>query len=403
MAEPFVVLVSGRGALTRLAGVPSVVRHVAAAHRLGMSPVVVVPASLAALRAEIAGLLGERADTTSSTAFAEAGAGASDEAHLALVVSADWYLSLAALLQVRARRERRVLARVCERGAVSVPLARIPVAEARDVARRLSHVAASTALAELLARDGATLDLDPRDEQRLSDNVSTAHAESKLVETLFGNRRGLSLVPVKRRVAGAIARTLTPTPLRPARLVAIKLMVGLTAAWIIGGAGYEAGIAGAALFLLARLLGASAAVMARAGFCDSGIREKLELAGDTVVHIALLWSVAGGPAGGGGSLVLAAVATVGLMISTALAYVFVLHDLWAARERAGSYEPSSDEFVSRFTQRDGIAYALLFAALIGRLDLLLWGAAAASHLFYLLWLLARQRAAARAVLRDKPA
>ncbi|HYB98439.1 MAG TPA: hypothetical protein VEC57_04820 [Candidatus Limnocylindrales bacterium] len=402
MAEPFVVLVSGRGALTRLAGVPSVVRHVAAAHRLRMTPVVVVPASLQALLAEIAGLIGTRAQCISAPRFAE-GLQPGDESRLAMVVSAEWYLSLGALLGVRARRERRVLARVCERGAIAVPLGRISLAEARAVAARLASVSASTALAELLEHDGAVLDLNPRDEQRLSDNVSAAHAESKLVETLFGAPRGLGAVRVKRRLAAGLARVLSATPLRPARLATLKLFAGLTAAWILGGTSYEAGIAGALLFLGSRVLGAAAAVMARAGFADSGLREKLELAGDTVVHIAMLWSVAGGPAGGGGALALAAIATIGLMISTALAYIYVLHDLWTARERAGSYEPSSDEFVSRFTQRDGIAYALLFAALIGRLDLLLWGAAVASHLFYLLWLLARQRAAARAVLRDKPA
>jgi hypothetical protein len=42
-------------------------------------------------------------------------------------------------------------------------------------------------------------------------------------------------------------------------------------------------------------------------------------------------------------------------------------------------------------QRDGIAYALLFAAVAGRLDLLLWAAALASHLFYVLWLITRPR------------
>jgi hypothetical protein len=47
--------------------------------------------------------------------------------------------------------------------------------------------------------------------------------------------------------------------------------------------------------------------------------------------------------------------------------------------------------VSRFVQRDGIAYALLFAAATGSLHLFLWAAAVASHLFYVLWLLARPR------------
>ena len=63
-----------------------------------------------------------------------------------------------------------------------------------------------------------------------------------------------------------------------------------------------------------------------------------------------------------------------------------------ARAQPASHAPAAgDEFVSRFVQRDGIAYALLFAAVTGNLDLFLLAAAVASHLFYVLWLLTRPR------------
>lgn len=384
-ADTLVVMVSGRGALARLAGVPSVLRHLATARLLGMQAIVVFPASRRALGAEVSGVVAGVARCLSSDEFQrESG----DAGELVTVVSAEWYLSPSPL---RGRRERRIVTRVCERGAVSSPLARITLAEAKTVARNLDRESAATGLARLIDSDVAVVDLPARAEQRLSDNVSTRHAENKLADTLFGPNRGLSLVRVKRRVAPMLARVLALTPLAPLGIAVVKLATGLVAAWVIAGPGYSTGVAGAVLFFSSRMLGAAGAVLARAGLRDNEIREKLDLAGDTVVHVAVLWSLAGGPARGEGAVALACIATAGVLASTAVAYVFVLQELWATRGRDDREGPTSDEFVARFTQRDGIAYALVFAALTARLDLFLLAAAVASHLFYLLWLIARQR------------
>lgn len=383
--DTLIVMVSGRGALARLAGVPSVLRHLATAHHLGMEGIVVFPAAMRALGAEVSGLVGSAARCLSSDEFQRLENG-DDE--MVTAVSAEWYLSPAPL---RGRRERRVIARVCQRGVISAPMARISLAEAKAVAKNLGVYSAASALARLIDSDIVVVDLPLRHAQRLSDNISTRHAENKLADTLFGPNRGLSLVRVKRRLAPMVARTLARTPLRPVGIAVVKLATGLCAAWVIGNPGYSAGVAGAVAFFSARIIGAAGAVMARAGLRDNGIREKLDLAGDTVVHVAVLWSLAGGPARARGSIALAVVATAGVLASTAVAYVFVLQELWTTRGRDDREGPTGDEFVARFTQRDGIAYALVFAAVIGRLDLFLLAAALASHLFYLLWLIARQR------------
>lgn len=408
MPESLVVLVSGRGALATLAGVPSVVRHVLAGRRLGMDVVVVYPPERKALGAEIRGLVEGDATCLSADGFAARPSSASTSNSVrssstsdsVVVVAAEWYLSLAALASLREQPESRVLGRVCERGTLSVPIARVTLREAVVVARGLADQSAAAALAELEDDDIAVLDLDPRSEQRLSDNVSTVHAEGKLVETLFGPDHPLAVLRVRRAAAPALARQLAHTDLGPAGISAAKLLLGLLAAWILEGGSYAEGLFGASLYFLARVLGASGVVLARANFEDSGIRERLDLAGDTVLHIALLWSLAGGPAQGPGAPLLAAVATAGVLASTAVAYLFVLRGHWATPRRT---DGAGDEFVSRFVQRDGIAYALLFAAATGQLDLFLWAAAIASHLFYIFWLLARPRGTGRTMAFGRPA
>jgi hypothetical protein len=63
----------------------------------------------------------------------------------------------------------------------------------------------------------------------------------------------------------------------------------------------------------------------------------------------------------------------------------VLKPVWAADALGIRHRVRRDNFASRFSRANGPAYALLAAALLGRLDLFLWAAAITSHLFYLLW------------------
>lgn len=409
MSETLVIFVSGRGALAELAGVPSVERHVQAGKTLGLDVVVVYPSQRRALGAEIRGFVHEDADCIPADQFEARAASLHFADDHVLVVAAEWYLALAALIAVRDSPSLRVFGRVCERGRISVPVARVSCANAIAVAAHLGSTSAAAALAALPTPDDESIDLDSRSEQRLSDNISTAHAEEKLIRTVFGPHRILPVLRLRPIVAPRLARALSHTVLGPTRISAVKLLLGLAAAWILAEGSYASGVAGASLYFLARLLGAAGIVLARASLVESEVREKLDLAGDTVLHIALLWALAGGAARGHGAIAAALLATIGVLLSTGVAYVFVVHESWQARKRdslpalgervqptmiaarAHHSGAAGDEFVSRFVQRDGIAYALLFAALVGSLDLFLWAAAVASHLFYVLWLLARPR------------
>lgn len=406
MRETLLVLVSGRGALAELAGVPSVERHVQAGVTLGLDVVVVYPPERRALGAEIRGLVEQHATCLPADQFQERYAGEL-AGTFPLLVAAEWYLSLASILAVRDTPSTRVFGRVCERGCISVPLARVAGEDALAVTRQLGSSSAAASLAALFEPSDLSIEFDPRGEQRLSDNISTAHAEEKLLRTLFGTQRMLPVLRLRPTIAPLLARRFSHTILGPTRISALKLVLGLAAAWIIQGGSYYQGLVGALLYLAARLLGASGIVLSRASLTDGDIRERLDLAGDTVLHIAVLWALAGGPARGDGAVLLAAIATAGVLISTGVAYVFVLREHWdfrraeanRIRSEFGDAEDgpaphssaAGDEFVSRFVQRDGIAYAILFAAGTGSLDLFLWAAAVASHLFYILWLLARPR------------
>jgi hypothetical protein len=436
MPDTLVVLVSGRGALATLAGVPSVERHVKAGKALGLEVVVVYPPERRALGAEIRGIVEPGARCVPADQYAEELSRPAEEAERGpLVIAAEWYLSLAAIASVRDAAGSRAFGRVCERGCISVPVARVTRDEAASVALHLATTSAAATLAVLLDESAACVHLDAHSEQRLSDNVSTAHAEEKLVAHLFGPQKILPVLRLRPTIAPILARRLTAFD--PAAISACKLAIGLAAAWIIEGGSYAEGLFGALLYFFARLVGAAGSVLARASLADDQIREKLELAGDTVLHVALLWSLAGGPARGHGAVALAAIATAGVLLSTGIAYVFVIREAWEARRLEASrgafaagdpapgdaaelrpvgtfvdrsdlaphaaFTTTGDEFVSRFVQRDGIAYGMLFAAAVGRLDLLLWAAAVASHLFYLLWLVARPRREDPTMAMGRPA
>src|SRR3990172_7136493 len=84
-----IVLVTGRTAVSRVGGITPVARHVATAKRLGFDPIVVYPARMRALGAEIAG---ELSDETPCLSSAEFMSGSVVEDGPVLVIAGDWYV-----------------------------------------------------------------------------------------------------------------------------------------------------------------------------------------------------------------------------------------------------------------------------------------------------------------------
>ena len=392
MSGMLVVLVHGRGALAKLAGVPSVERHVHAGESLGRKVVVVFPDELVALGVELQGICGQAADCLPASRFAAMAEGRSDDA---IAVSAEWYLSAAAMAAAESaqagpgQHAARFFGRAIERGSVAIPVARVASGELAALAGRLHQLPAASLLASLDRSGAVTLDLDPADEQRLSDNVSTAHAEGKLMRNLFGGRAGTSPAGMRSALAPRLARAFHDTRLGPVGISATKLMAGLGAALLLQSSGWAGSLAAAVLLLGARLVGAAGAVLAQASFVTHRDRDRLEAAGDGILFLAVAWAIAGPAHAVEHGVALAVAATLGAAATACL-----------------PRGASPDDAASRAVHREGFAWAMLLAALVDRLDLLLWAAALASHLewmFALAFLRDRNHPAEGANLAAGPA
>lgn len=379
------ILIGGRAALTEVLGVPSVMRHVACARRLGVEPVAVYPANLTELGAEIATRLGEGVAVISAN---DLGPGHPALGSSVLVSVADWYLSFGTMLAFVRGTEGRARAEVVERDAPCCPLARVDADELPSLLARLETETPGLVLQQVLS-GAQRFSPETSDRQRLSDDASAVLAEEKLLDSVFGHTDFLHGGHLRRVIAAPIARYLTRLAPHFILLSGAQTAMGLAAAWILAYPGYAAGLLGASAYFMVRSLNGALAAASRATAAESARREMLDASGDTLMQLAVLAAItiAVGPEAKNAAIV----AATGLVLATALAWFFVLRDIWAAHESGSVVDEPADEFLSRFVQRDGAALALLFAGCIGRLDLFLFAAALSAHLFYFRWFLARRR------------
>jgi hypothetical protein len=381
-----VVLVTGRTALARIGGIASVARHVATATRLGFEPMVVYPARMRALGAEIEGELGDHTPCLPSNELADQAGGDED---LVLVIAGDWYVSPQAIVVFNDHTSGPAVARFEERGRMVAPVARMSVAAVRQIVPKLETaptgdliLAASEARAEVVP-------LLVSERHRLSDNVAIEHCEDKLFASLGDGTEPWHVSLVQEFVAIPVARYLARTRTTPAEVAFAKIALGLLAAWVLSGFGYWSGVVGALLALASRILDGVAADLARAAVRDSAQNDPFDLAGDVAVQIAVVWAVAI-RIGPGYGYWLAVIATVGILVSALVSYLRVFRRVWEAEARRERHDVPRDNYGSRFARRNGPVYGLLIAALIGRLDLFLWAAAAVSHMFYIGWLASKE-------------
>jgi hypothetical protein len=383
-----VILVTGRTALARIGGISSVARHVATAKRLGFDPMVVYPARMRALGAEIAGELNDETPCLPSDAFSDH---AGDDDALVLVIAGDWYVSPQAIVMFNDETSGPAIARFEERGHLVAPVARLRIAAVRGVVPRLE--AAPTGELILAASDSVAqvVPLLVSERHRLSDNVATEHCEDKLFASLGDGDEPWHVALLHDLVAIPLTRGLARTRITPAQLAATKIGVGLSAAWILSIPSYWAGVAGALLALVSRVLDAISADLARAAVRESAHNDRFDLAGDVAVQIAVSWGAAA-HVDAPYAYVLALVASAGILISAVVSYLRVFRRVWEAQSRRERHEVPRYNYGSRFARRNGPVYGLLAAAILGRLDLFLWAAAIVSHLFYIGWLTTKEPA-----------
>ncbi len=381
--SPVVILVTGRTAVARVGGLSAIRRHVATASRLGLTPIVVYPQRMTALGAEIDADLDGRAQCVPADALD--GQAGSDDGGEALVIAADWFVSPAALYAFGRQTHGPAVARFTDRGRVVAPVARIPLTRLREIVARLGDGPVSELIDQAVAPDSAVVELAVGDRHRLSDNVAIERCERKLFG--LGSHRGLprSVQLFERYIAIPIARQLAATDITPFQVSLAKILVGALAVIVMSGAGYARGVGAALLYFVSRILDAVAGDLSRAAVKPASRGERFDMTADLVIHLALIWAIALRPGTGESDAAAGLLTTIGLLVSCTLTYRRVLRPAWDTQVTRLRHRIRTENFASRFWRRNGPAYALVFAALVARLDLFLWGTALASHLFYLLW------------------
>lgn len=388
-----VVLATGRTAVARVGGVTAIRRHVATAKRLGLEPIVLYAERMTALAAEIANEVDGSARCVPANALADEG-GYDDE--LAMVIAGDWYIAPDAIMAFSNETRGAAVAKLEDRGHIVSPLARLHVRSLRRILPELATRPPAELIDSAAEPDSVVVSLPVSQRHRLSDNVAIGRCEAKLFGWVGATREPWFARLVQRVFAIPLTRKLANTRTTPAHLGAARMLLGLAAAGWLAVPGYLAGILAATLYFLSRVLDTVAADLSRAAVV-AGLRgRKVDVIGDIVVLLTIIIAL-GSRLAVNEAYVLTAVAIVGIAISAWVSYrrlfrwewrsrdPFVL--TWNRRDRAFV----RDNFASRFWRRNGPAYALLIAALLGRLDLFLWAAAAASHLFYCFWLLSTVR------------
>ncbi len=386
--EPVVLLVPGRAALAQLAGMSSVARHVAMVERMGMEPVVVFPARMRTLGAEVSGEIPDETRCIDSEAFSNL----FEDEQTVLVLAADWYVSFRAVAVFCRETHGIAAARFNDRGRIVAPFARLRVRDVKTFLPKLAESPSGQLISTAAGTNATIYTCGVKSRHRLSDNVAIERAEAKLFSSL--NKPGrLPIVDVMQKYLPLGAtRRLARTGAPPLAVSAIKFAAGVGGAALLANTTFSWTLAGALLLCLTRTLDGSASEIARARILRRSLVEKVDLFGDIAVFILCVTAIAsrvelGPPVGK-----LAMVATIGIVTSAAMTYLLVLQDRWATLDGTGFIPSPANDFASRFTNRGGATYALIPAVLIRRLDLFLWAAAIASHLFYLLLLRTRTKA-----------
>jgi hypothetical protein len=259
------------------------------------------------------------------------------------------------------------------------------VSELRKLVPRLEEGPTAELILRAVGPSAEAVSLLVSERHRLSDNVAVAHCEDKLFSSLGEGDEPWHVALLHELIAIPITRVLARTRTTPAELAVIKIVLGLGGAWIIAGSGYWMGVVGAALAFLSRVLDAIAADLARAAVRDSAQNDPYDLAGDLAVQLAVVWATAI-RLGYTSATVLAVAASTGIVASAIVSYQRVFRHVWAAQKRGERHDIPRDNYGSRFARRNGPAYGLVAAALLGRFDLFLWAATIVSHAFYIGWL-----------------
>ena len=235
------------------------------------------------------------------------------------------------------------------------------------------------ALAKIAADPALTVVRDSALVHRVTDADSAAVAERRLYTTL-GSAIDTKLDTVfHRRFSRLVSRVAVARGLTPNTVTVMSLVVGLVAAWCFWNASPAAAVAGLALYAAAVILDHADGEIARLTLTESAIGEWLDLAADTVTHVAVVLALGvTSQAVAGSGAAFGVIAALGFVASAAVAKAW---PAVAMPDRIGTA-------ISGLGNRDGF-YAMLIAFIVSRTywpDALPWlmiVVAAGSHAFWI--------------------
>lgn len=381
-----VVIAARPQSLVRIAGLPLVVRTATTARRAGFDDVVVVTDDSAAVERALAGHLHATGGVEVSDRLASMDGGA------LMVVAGDILVSAEALVGAAAAAGASTAVLVTYDGAPVVacgPAASLGAGStshalrSEDCGRILSFPPGDGSMV-VAALDGAT--------RRIAGARDVADAERALCAQLRSQSAATDgfLARLDRRVSCRISRWIAShTRLRPNHITLIGTAIGLCAALAFAQGTYVEGVAASLLFVLAAIIDGCDGEVARLTFRESKFGERLDVATDNVVHLAIFIGLVVGlrrSDPGGPHAILGVILLSGFALDGALSYYFlVVHKQWRSSAAEGLRQRVL-KGLEALMNRD-FAYVLLVLAVAGRLHWFLWGAAIGSYVFAALFVM----------------
>jgi len=189
-----------------------------------------------------------------------------------------------------------------------------------------------------------------------------------------------------RPLARPLTRALLPTPISPNAVTLASAVIGVTGGLLVGSAGAGGVLAGVACLVWSGILDCSDGELARLRHAESRLGHALDVAGDTLVAVALLAGIVRHLARSGVVPGWPVLGALGLGVAGAFVAITWSEATEPRRRRVPGWENRVlDRILGPLTTRDWYVFPVAFA-LAGRLNWLVPAAAVGAHVFWLVTL-----------------
>lgn len=195
-----------------------------------------------------------------------------------------------------------------------------------------------------------------------------------------------------RPLARPLICVLLPTSVSPNAVTLASAAIGVAGGLLVGSAGLRGVLAGALALVASGVLDCVDGELARRRGASSRLGHVLDVAGDTLVHVALLAGIAHRLARTGAPPDWPVLIALGLGVAGAFAVITWSEATEVRRRHVARWENRVlDDVLRPLTTRDWYVFPIAFA-LLGRLDWLVPAAAAGAHVFWMVTLVLLLRA-----------